>query len=135
MGMFDGVHLGHQQVIRQAIEDARQHEGIALAITFDRHPNAVVAPERNPPLIYSLPKKLRVIESLGIDTALLIRFDKAFSEISGEQFIRGLARDLGPVHSLCVGSAFTFRHRRGGGPRLLDQTRAAWLTRAHLVAY
>src|SRR5947199_4883559 len=77
MGMFDGVHLGHQQVIRQAIEDARQHEGIALAITFDRHPNAVVAPERNPPLIYSLPKKLRVIESLGIDTALLIRFDKA----------------------------------------------------------
>jgi len=121
MGMFDGVHLGHQQVIRQAIEDARQHEGIALAITFDRHPNAVVAPERNPPLIYSLPKKLRVIESLGIDTALLIRFDKAFSEISGEQFIRGLARDLGPVHSLCVGSAFTFGHRRGGNIALLKK--------------
>jgi len=121
IGMFDGVHLGHQQVIRQAIEDARQHEGIALAITFDRHPNAVVAPERNPPLIYSLPKKLRVIESLGIDTALLIRFDKAFSEISGEQFIRGLARDLGPVHSLCVGSAFTFGHRRGGNIALLKK--------------
>ena len=67
IGMFDGVHLGHQQVIRQTIEDARQHEGIAVAITFDRHPNSVVAPDHNPPLIYSLSQKLRVIESLGIE--------------------------------------------------------------------
>src|SRR5213594_3681452 len=93
IGMFDGVHLGHQQVVRQTIEDARQHEAVAVAITFDCHPNSVVAPERNPPLIYSLPQKLRVMDSLGIDTTLLIRFDKAFSEISGEQFIRDLARD------------------------------------------
>ena len=121
IGMFDGVHLGHQQVIRQTIEDARQHEGIAAAITFDCHPNSVVAPERTPPLIYSLPQKLRVIASLGIDTTLLIRFDKAFSEIPGEQFIRGLARDFGPIHSLCVGSAFTFGHRRSGNITLLKK--------------
>src|SRR5213592_804185 len=95
IGMFDGVHLGHQQIIRQTIEDARQHEGLAVAITFDRHPNSVVAPERNPPLIYSLSQRLRVLECLGIDTTLLIHFDKAFSEISAEQFIRSLARDLG----------------------------------------
>src|SRR5207302_1297076 len=94
IGMFDGVHLGHQQVIRQTIEDARQHEGIAVAITFDCHPNSVVAPERNPPLIYSLSQRLRVIESLGIDVALSIHFDQAFSEISGEQFIRALVRDF-----------------------------------------
>src|SRR5437667_7358179 len=121
IGMFDGVHLGHQQVIRQTIEDARQHEGIAVAITFDRHPNSVVAPERNPPLIYSLPQKLRVIESLGIDTTLLIGFDKAVSEIPGEQFIRGLVRDFGTVHSLCVGSAFTFGHKRSGNVELLKR--------------
>src|SRR2546430_4836188 len=90
IGMFDGVHLGHQQVIRQTIEDARQHEGVAVAITFDCHPNSVVAPERNPPLIYSLSQRLRVIESLGIDVALSIHFDQAFSEITGEQFIRAL---------------------------------------------
>src|SRR5437879_12392409 len=87
IGMFDGVHLGHQQVIRQTIEDARQHEGIAVAITFDCHPNSVVAPERNPPLIYSLSQRLRVIESLDIDVALSINLGQAFSEISGEQFI------------------------------------------------
>jgi len=121
IGMFDGVHLGHQQVIRQTIEDARQHEGIAVAITFDRHPNSIVAPQRNPPLIYSLPQKLRVVESLGVDATWLIRFDRAFSEISGEDFIHGLVRDFGQIHSLCVGSAFTFGHKRTGNVELLKK--------------
>ena len=76
IGFFDGVHLGHQQIIRQTIADARQHDAIALVLTFDRHPNAVVAPDRVPPLIYSLPQKLRAIESLGADTLLLIHFDE-----------------------------------------------------------
>ncbi len=121
IGMFDGVHLGHQQVIRQTLEDARQHEGIAVAITFDRHPNSVVAPDHNPPLIYSLSQKLRVIESLGIDTTFLIHFDKEFSQIPGEEFIQGLARDCGAIHSLCVGSAFTFGHKRSGNVALLNR--------------
>ena len=121
IGMFDGVHLGHQQVIRQTVEDARQHEGVAVAITFDCHPNSIVAPERNPPLIYSQSQKLRVIESLGIDSTLLIHFDRMFSEMPGEQFIRDLARDFGRLHSLCVGSAFTFGFRRGGNVDLLKR--------------
>src|SRR2546423_4238615 len=87
IGFFDGVHLGHQQIIRQTISDARRHDGIALVITFDRHPNSVVAPNRVPPLIYSLPQKLRAIESLGADTLLLIHFDKSFSEQTGDAFI------------------------------------------------
>jgi len=119
IGFFDGVHLGHQQIIRQTITDARQQEANALVITFDRHPSAIVAPQRVPLLIYALSQKLRVIESLGADTLLLIRFDKAFSEQSGEAFIRSLARDLGHVHSLCVGANFAFGHKRAGDVRLL----------------
>src|SRR3989442_1481412 len=121
IGFFDGVHLGHQQIIRQTISDARQHEAIALIITFDRHPNCVVAPHRVPPLIYSLPQKLRTIEVLGADTLLLIHFDKAFSEQTGEAFIRGLARDLRPstinsptINSLSVGANLLFGHKRHG---------------------
>ncbi len=60
IGFFDGVHLGHQQIIRQTLTDAGQHEAIALVITFDRHPNTVVAPSRVPPLIYPLARKLQV---------------------------------------------------------------------------
>lgn len=119
IGFFDGVHLGHQQIIRQTISDARQQEALAVVVTFDQHPATVVAPKRVPPLIYSLQQKLRVIESLGVDALLLIHFDRAFSEQSGEAFVRGLARDFGLVQSLCVGSAFTFGHKRGGNIALL----------------
>jgi riboflavin kinase/FMN adenylyltransferase len=121
IGVFDGVHLGHQQIIRQTIADAHQHDAIALVITFDRHPSTVVAPERVPPLIYSLPQKLGVIESLGADTLLLIHFDRAFSGQTGEAFIRGLARDLGKIQSLCVGTDFVFGHRRSGNVALLEK--------------
>jgi riboflavin kinase/FMN adenylyltransferase len=121
IGFFDGVHLGHQQIIRQTIADARQHEATALVLTFDRHPNTVVASARVPPLIYSLPQKLRVIESLGADTLLLIHFDKTFSEQTGEAFVRGLAKDLPRIQSLCVGAEFSFGHKRSGNVSLLGR--------------
>jgi riboflavin kinase / FMN adenylyltransferase len=121
IGFFDGVHLGHRQIIRQTIADAHQHNAIALVLTFDRHPNSVVAPARVPPLIYSLPQKLRAIESLGTDHLLLVRFDKTFSDQSGEAFVRGLARDLGSIQSICVGANFVFGHKRSGDVALLKK--------------
>jgi riboflavin kinase/FMN adenylyltransferase len=121
IGFFDGVHLGHQQIIRQTVADAHQHDALALVLTFDRHPNSVVAPGRVPPLIYSLPQKLRVIESLGADTLLLIHFDGKFSRLTGEEFIRGLARDLGKIQTLCVGTDFVFGHKRSGNVALLKK--------------
>src|SRR5258708_637184 len=100
IGFFDGVHLGHQQIIRQTIADARKHGALALVITFDQHPNTIVAPARVPPLIYSLPQKLRTIESLGPEALFLIHFDKAFSQKTGEAFIRELAGRWGRIQSI-----------------------------------
>jgi riboflavin kinase / FMN adenylyltransferase len=119
IGFFDGVHLGHQQIIRQTVTDARQHDAVALVVTFDRHPNTIVAPDRVPPLIYALAQKVRVIESLGADALLQIHFDEAFSRQPGEEFIRQLARSLGKIQSLCVGADFVFGHRRSGDVALL----------------
>jgi riboflavin kinase/FMN adenylyltransferase len=134
IGFFDGVHLGHQQIIRQTITDARQREAIALVITFDRHPSTVVAPSRVPPLIYSLPQKLRAVEALGADTLLLIPFNKVFSEQTGEAFVRGLARDLGHVQSLCVGANFVFGYKRGGNVELLRKLGAELKFTVHGMA-
>jgi riboflavin kinase/FMN adenylyltransferase len=121
IGVFDGVHLGHQQIIRQTINDARQHEAAALIVTFDKHPSAIVAPDRVPPLIYSPAQKVRAIAALGADALLEIPFDRTFSQQSGETFIRSLAGELGRIHSICVGADFVFGHRRSGDVSLLQR--------------
>jgi riboflavin kinase/FMN adenylyltransferase len=119
IGVFDGVHLGHQSVIGRACQEARQRGAMAVVVTFDRHPNAVVAPQNVPALIYPLTKKLRIIASLGVDAACVIHFDRPFSEISGEQFIRNLARDFKAIRAICVGETFMFGRRRSGDVTLL----------------
>ncbi len=134
IGVFDGVHLGHQQIIRQTIADARLHDAVALVITFDRHPNSVVAPDRVPPLIYSPSQKLRAIESLGADALLEIHFDRSFSEKSGETFIAELARDFGGIHSICVGADFVFGCKRSGNVDLLKKLGATLNFHVHGLA-
>jgi riboflavin kinase/FMN adenylyltransferase len=134
IGVFDGVHLGHQQIIRQMIADARQHDAIALVVTFDRHPNAVVAPDRVPLQISPRSQKIRALESLGADALLEIHFDPAFSQKSGEVFIRELARDLGKIHSICVGANFVFGQRRSGDVALLKRLGGELNFQVHGVA-
>ena len=121
VGVFDGMHLGHQQVVRQMTADAREHGALAVVVTFDRHPSVVVAPQRVPPLIYALPRKLRAIAASEADATLLIHFDEPFSRQSGDDFIRGLARDFGRIESICVGDTFTFGHKRSGNLALLER--------------
>jgi len=134
IGVFDGVHLGHQQILRQTLADARQHDGRALIVTFDRHPNAVVAPDRVPPQIYPLPQKLRTLAATGADALLLCEFTPEFSRQTGEAFIRGLARDLGRLGSVCVGADFVFGHRRSGDVALLRRLGAELGFQVHGLA-
>ena len=134
IGFFDGVHLGHQQIIRQTLTNARQHEAIALIVTFDRHPHTVVAPRRVPPLIYSLAQKLRAIESLGADSLLLLHFDQFVSEQPASVFIRNLAHGLGQIQSLCVGANFLFGYKRAGNVDLLRRLGNELKFAVHAVA-
>ena len=121
IGVFDGVHLGHQQIIRQTISDARQHESLALVVTFDRHPSAIVAPDHQPSLIFTLPQKLRTLAALGADATLVFPFNKEFSRQTGADFIHLLARDLGQIQSICVGANFVFGYKRSGNVELLKK--------------
>lgn len=120
IGFFDGVHIGHQQIIGQTIADARQRNALSVVVTFEPHPSTVVAPDRVPPLIYSLSQKLRAIESLGVGAILLLHFDHALSRQTGEVFIRNLARDVGSLQSICVGENFVFGWQRSGNVALLQ---------------
>jgi riboflavin kinase/FMN adenylyltransferase len=121
IGVFDGVHLGHQQIIRRTVADARQYGARSVVVTFDRHPNAVVAPDHVPARIYTPSQKSRAISALGVDALLGIVFDRAFSEKPGDRFVHELAAGFGRIHSICVGADFVFGHRRSGNVALLEQ--------------
>lgn len=121
LGMFDGVHLGHQRLIQLALDDARDHDGLAVAVTFDRHPNLVLAPDRAPPALQTLEHRLDQLAKLGLDATVVIPFDQTFSRLAPAAFVHGLVRDLGRVVSICVGHGFTFGHRRTGNVALLEQ--------------
>lgn len=121
IGVFDGVHRGHQEVIRRTRQAAEQAGGLAVVATFDRHPNAVVAPERTPPAILSTAQRLRVLAELGVAATWLIRFDETFSRQTGEEFVRRLVAGFGRVARICVGRDFQFGWRRSGNVALLKR--------------
>lgn len=114
LGMFDGMHLGHQHVIRSALLDAAAHGAAAAAITFDPHPLTVLRPDRAPLLLQPLSARLKAMESMGVDAALVLEFNAAFSQLTGEGFIEQLAHESGRIRSISVGNGFQFGHARSG---------------------
>jgi len=131
IGVFDGVHLGHQQVLAQTREDASSLGCLPVAVTFDQHPNSIVAPEHAPRLLQSLSQRLRSLEQAGMEIALVIPFNETFSRVPAEIFIRELAHDFSPLRSLCVGSDFAFGHKRGGNVDLLRKLSETYQFRVH----
>jgi riboflavin kinase / FMN adenylyltransferase len=132
LGIFDGVHLGHQRLLQLALDDAHDHQGLAIAVTFDRHPNHTLAPDRAPPALQTLEHRLALLERLGLDAAVVIPFNQTFSQLDPATFVRNLVRDLGRLVSICIGQGFTFGHRRAGNVDLLKQLghELGYITRA-----
>ncbi len=120
IGVFDGVHRGHQAVIRQAIAEACARGGTSVVLTFDPHPQRVLQPTKAPPLLTATPHKLRLIEQLGTAACLLLPFDHAFARLSAEEFVAQLCRHSDRLQAICVGARFHFGHDRAGNIRLLE---------------
>lgn len=112
IGVFDGVHRGHQEVIRAALEFAGQHGGSAVVMTFDPHPLRILRPEAAPNLLCSTAHKLRILGGLGVQTVLLCPFDRDFAQTPPRDFIEPLARSCRPLGYVSVG--YTWRFGRGG---------------------
>ena len=121
IGMFDGVHLGHQKVLQNAINAASQSNAISVAVTFDQHPANIISPKHAPSLIQTQAQRNRSIELLGVDAILIIKFNEAFSRKTGKSFIQELAQGFGSIHSISVGNDFMFGHNRDGNFQLLQK--------------
>jgi len=121
IGVFDGVHLGHQRVIGQARDDAKSRDGLSVVLTFDPHPMRVLRPDQAPLLLTSTAHKLALIDKLGGDACLLLTFDKPFSETPAESFVNSVADRRNQLREICVGTRFRFGHDRAGDVRLLQK--------------
>lgn len=120
IGVFDGVHLGHQRVMGQARDDARAANGTAAVLTFDPHPMRILQPDKAPLLLTSTEHKLALVDKLGMDACLLLTFDQPFSLTPPEQFINTVARQTNHLQEICVGTRFRFGHDRAGDVRLME---------------
>jgi riboflavin kinase / FMN adenylyltransferase len=121
LGNFDGVHLGHQAVVRRAVEEGSRRGAKVVAATFDPHPRAVLAPGSEPRLLTTLEMRREELLGHGVDEVWAIRFDEALSRKSPEEFVRDvLVGEIG-ASAVVVGENFRFGHRAAGDFRELER--------------
>ena len=109
VGEFDGVHLGHREVIRDS----------DTVLTFEPHPLQVIRPEAAPKLLTSLDRKVELLEGLGVEELVLIEFDRAFAQRSAQEFVDGVLHGTLQATRVSVGENFRFGHKAAGDPALL----------------
>ena len=119
LGVFDGLHLGHQLIMSTVVERARTAGAVPTVITFDPHPRAVLHPESAPPLLQTFDQKIEAFGVLGIEQTIVVRFTKQFAAISAEHFIRDVVIDRLHAREVYLGKGFAFGHNREGNIELL----------------
>jgi len=119
LGVFDGLHLGHQEIMKTVVRRARDVRAVATAITFDPHPRAVLFPESAPPLLQTLDQRLANFEVLGIQQAIVIPFTREFATQDAAEFLRSVVHDRLHAREVYLGKGFAFGKDRGGNIDLL----------------
>lgn len=119
LGVFDGLHLGHQAIMAKVVERAKITGSIATAITFDPHPRAVLHPESAPPLLQTLDQRLANLEVLGIDQAIVVKFTREFAGQPAENFLKDIIHERLHAREVYLGRGFAFGKGRGGNIDLL----------------
>lgn len=121
IGNFDGVHLGHRQILSAAAEDARRLNARAIAITFDPHPERVLRPARAPQLLTPMPERIRLLANTGIDAILVLPFEPALAALIPREFVERILVNTLAVRSIHEGQNFRFGRGAAAGVRELSE--------------
>jgi len=119
VGNFDGLHIGHQKIIRAVVDGARNEKAIAAIITFDPHPLKVLRPDAAPPLIMTIKQRVAGFAECGLDAALVMRFDRALADLSAEEFVKSVLVETVGAKRILVGANFRFGCQQAGDVDLL----------------
>jgi riboflavin kinase/FMN adenylyltransferase len=115
IGNFDGVHAGHREILSAVVADARERNALALAVTFDPHPEQFLRPDRAPQLITPLDERLRLLAETGIDAVLVLRFDAALSRLTPREFVQTILVAALNTTGIHEGENFRFGCRAAAG--------------------
>jgi riboflavin kinase/FMN adenylyltransferase len=121
IGVFDGIHLGHQAVIAAAVQGAKESGGSAVILTFHPHPIRVLRPASAPRLLTSTQHKARLVRALDVAAMLVQEFTPAFAQTPPEIFIQELVEAARPLAQICVGESWSFGVNRAGNLSLLKK--------------
>ena len=119
IGVFDGVHRGHQAVISTSADHAAASKGTPVVVTFDPHPEKVLRPQAAPHLLSATEHKIALIRALGVEHLLINTFDKQFAATEPEDFVQKLVIHSRPLREICVGHEWSFGKNRRGNLDLL----------------
>jgi riboflavin kinase / FMN adenylyltransferase len=125
IGVFDGIHLGHQAVIKCAIDAAVKAGGTSVVLTFHPHPIRVLRPDKAPRLLTSTQHKTLLIEQLGVGALLIQEFSLDFSRTPPRDFVLSLLRNAKRLETICVGEGWSFGANRSGSVDLLRELAAS----------
>ena len=121
VGVFDGVHVGHQAVLREAVAQAADLEVMATALTFDPHPEQVLRPAQAPKLLTTIPERAALIAGYGIELLLIAQFDRAFAGQAPEEFVRGALLEGFGARCVVAGEGFRFGRGAQGNIHVLAE--------------
>jgi riboflavin kinase / FMN adenylyltransferase len=119
IGVFDGVHRGHQGLIQRAVELAGQRDVPSVVVTFDPHPSEVVRPGSHPAQLTTLRRKAELVEQLGVDVFCVLPFTVELSKMPGDEFVHEVLVDRLHASAVVVGENFRFGHKAQGDIELL----------------
>jgi riboflavin kinase/FMN adenylyltransferase len=134
IGNFDGVHLGHQEILSAVVEEARERGWRSIAITFDPHPEQFLRPAQAPRLLTPAEERLRLLASTGIDAVVVLRFDAALAGLAARKFVGEILVDALGVSALHEGGNFRFGHNAEAGAKELKEFGAEFGFAVHLHA-
>ncbi|GAI76362.1 unnamed protein product, partial [marine sediment metagenome] len=121
LGVFDGVHLGHQKLIKLTVDKAKKNDGMSMVVTFDPHPDIIINPESNVFLLTTLEERISLIKDLGVDVFLIIKFNKVMSKMPPEDFISKILVDSLQTKELFVGFNYKFGFQGKGNTDILRE--------------
>lgn len=136
IGIFDGIHKGHRRIIKKLVERSRRAKKKSLILTFYPHPSSVLSCDMSAPLLISLEHRLRLLERMGIDIAVVVKFTSGFSRMKPEKFVRDLLLKKLCMSEMVLGEDFVFGHRSSGTLKLLEELSGKYgfkLTRVSLL--